>query len=110
MAKMGLASLKCRELYVIILLQLRTGRIISLDMTLHDLPKKKRARVAGFSSADSDLETRLREIGFAEGDEVEVRHTGLFGRNPMSVRLNGAHIAMRKIEASAVIVEVIADA
>ena len=79
-------------------------------MTLRDLPKQKLARVTGFSPGDNDLEIRLREIGFAEGDEVEIRHTGLFGRNPMSVRLNGAHIAMRKIEAGAVNVEVIGDA
>jgi len=46
----------------------------------------------------------LREIGFAEGDSVETLHFGLFGRNPMTVRLNGALIAMRKNEAAAVLV------
>lgn len=79
-------------------------------MTLRDLPKKKIAIVSGFNSNDPDLETRLREIGFAEGDEVEMRHQGLFGRNPMSVRLNGAHIAMRRAEAEAVLIEGLRDA
>ena len=74
-------------------------------MTLRDLPKNKLARISGFSSTDSDLETRLREIGFAEGDQVETLHFGLFGRNPMSVRLNGALIALRKSEAQAVLIE-----
>lgn len=74
-------------------------------MTLRDLPKNTLARISGFSDGDSELETRLREIGFAEGDQVEALHFGLFGRNPMSVRLNGALIALRKSEAQAVLVE-----
>lgn len=74
-------------------------------MTLRDLPKQTLARISGFESSDAELETRLREIGFAEGDQVEALHFGLFGRNPMSVRLNGALIALRKTEAQAVLVE-----
>jgi len=74
-------------------------------MTLRDLPKNTPARISGFDGANFELETRLREIGFAEGDQVEALHFGLFGRNPMSVRLNGALIALRKAEAAAVMVE-----
>jgi len=74
-------------------------------MTLQDLPKNTPARISGFEAGDGELETRLREIGFAEGDQVEALHFGLFGRNPMSVRLNGALIALRKAEAAAVLVE-----
>ncbi len=74
-------------------------------MTLRELAKHKPARIIGFKTDDSDKETRLREIGFAEGDIVEALHFGLFGRNPMSVRLNGALIAMRSAEAQAVLVE-----
>ena len=74
-------------------------------MTLRDLPKNTPACISGFQASDSELETRLREIGFAEGDQVEALHFGLFGRNPMSVRLNGALIALRKAEAQAVLVE-----
>jgi len=74
-------------------------------MTLRDLPKNTLARISGFNADDNELETRLREIGFAEGDQVEALHFGLFGRNPMSVRLNGALIALRKSEAQAVLVE-----
>ena len=75
-------------------------------MTLAELPKSVFARVTGFDGRDPELETRLREIGFAEGDMVEALHFGLFGRNPMSVRLNGALIALRRLEARAVRVEV----
>ena len=74
-------------------------------MTLRDLPKNTPARISGFKANDGELETRLREIGFAEGDQVEALHFGLFGRNPMSVRLNGALIALRRSEAQAVLVE-----
>ncbi len=76
-------------------------------MTLRDLPKQALGRVTGFAPDQDGLETRLREIGFAEGDSVEILHYGLFGRNPMSVRLNGALIAMRKLEAACILVEVI---
>lgn len=75
-------------------------------MTLRDLPKNTPAIVTAIAETDNDLEIRLREIGFAEGDRVEMQHQGLFGRNPMSVRLNGAHIAMRRAEAEAVLVEI----
>lgn len=78
-------------------------------MNLRGLSKGKLARITGFDPTDKDLETRLREIGFAEGDRVEILHYGLFGRNPMSVRLNGALIALRKPEAAAVLVEAFPD-
>ena len=74
------------------------------QQTLQDLPKNQPAKVVGFMPDNADLETRLREIGFAEGDSVEALHFGLFGRNPMTVRLNGALIAMRRNEAAAVLV------
>ncbi|NNE57936.1 MAG: ferrous iron transport protein A [Hellea sp.] len=74
-------------------------------MTLRDLQKGCTARVTGFHYDDDELETRLREIGFAEGDEVELMHVGLFGQNPITVKLNGALIAMRKNEAGVVIIE-----
>jgi len=76
-------------------------------MTLRELGKDKPARIVGFETDDPETETRLREIGFAEGDLVEALHFGLFRRNPMSVRLNGALIAMRRKEAEAIQVELI---
>mgnify|MGYP000034909307 CR=1 FL=1 len=75
--------------------------------TLDKLPKDVPARITDITSDDADVVMRLREIGFAEGDEVEALHFGLLGRNPMSVRLNGALIALRRREASCVHVSVI---
>ncbi len=74
-------------------------------MTLDQLKRNIPAHITGFETDDSDLETRLREIGFAEGDNVEALHFGLINRNPMSVRLNGAIIALRRVDASAITVE-----
>ncbi len=74
-------------------------------ITLRDLAKHEKAVICGFDLSDAELVTRLREIGFAEGDPVEALHFGLFGRNPMSVRLNGALIALRRSEAQAILVK-----
>ena len=74
-------------------------------MTLDQLPKKTPARVIGFLDLQPDIVLRLREIGFAENDNVEVRHFGLFGKNPVTVDLNGALIALRRAEAALVKVE-----
>lgn len=76
-------------------------------MTLDKLKRKTPAKITGFSCDNKDLETRLREIGFAEGDNVEALHFGLFNRNPISVRLNGAIIALRRSDASAITLELV---
>ena len=79
--------------------------MIDTSMKLSQLPKEKIAIITGFSAQNRSLETRLREIGFAEGDRVSIRHKGLFGGNPISVSLNGALIALRKQDAAAILVE-----
>jgi ferrous iron transport protein A len=76
-------------------------------MTLDELNKQVPARVTGFQTDNPELETRLREIGFAEGDNIEALHFGLINRNPMSVRLNGATIALRRCDAAAIIIETV---
>jgi len=47
----------------------------------------------------------LREIGFAEEDEVELLYTGPLGRKPLCFRLNRTMIALRANEAMAIEVE-----
>jgi len=76
-------------------------------MTLDKLNRKTPAKITGFCCEDKALETRLREIGFAEGDNIEALHFGLFNRNPISVRLNGAIIALRRSDASAITLELV---
>jgi len=76
-----------------------------MALRLTDLSKDEAGIIIGFDNADEELSTRLREIGFAEGDNVTPLHFGLFGKNPISVRVNGALIALRRQDAKAVLIE-----
>ena len=49
-----------------------------------------------------ELERRLLELGFVEGAKVEVLHEGLFGHDPMAVRLDDMRVALRRREAKAI--------
>lgn len=51
-----------------------------------------------------EIERRLIELGFVEGAEVCVLHEGLFGRDPIAVRINDATVALRRREAMAILV------
>lgn len=76
-----------------------------MTLRLTDLKKDETGIISGFDEKYPDLCIRLREIGFAEGDNVTPLHFGLFGRNPISVRVNGALIALRRQDAKAVKLE-----
>jgi len=77
-------------------------------MQLTQLKKGIIARVATVSGADSALEAKLREVGFAEKDEVEIVHTAPFGGKQICVRLNQTLIALRLEEAALIEVEMTA--
>jgi ferrous iron transport protein A len=77
----------------------------SLSFGLDHLPKGMAGRVTGFGLGDEKLVAKLREIGFAEGDEVELLAKGWLGGAPLSFRLNRTVIALRKAEAALVRVE-----
>jgi len=53
----------------------------------------------------AELERRLVELGFTEGAEVEILHEGLFGRDPIAVRIDDMRVALRRREAAAVTVQ-----
>lgn len=57
--------------------------------------------------AKGEIEGRLLEMGFIEGAMLKVLHFGMFGRNPIAVRINNSSsiIALRKEEASTILVE-----
>ena len=59
----------------------------------------------GSSLSAVELESQLIEMGFVEGARVEILHEGLFGRDPIAVRVDAATIALRRLEASAILVE-----
>jgi ferrous iron transport protein A len=71
------------------------GRISALDMT--------RAEGAGLPTPE--LERRLLELGFVEGATVELLHQGLFGGDPIAVRVAQTTIALRRREAMAIVVD-----
>ena len=52
----------------------------------------------------AELERRLLEMGFVEGARVEVLHEGLFGADPIAVRVDDMRVALRRREAGAVTV------
>ena len=53
----------------------------------------------------AEIERRLIELGFVEGAWVELLHEGLFGRDPIAVRVNEATVALRRREAASILVE-----
>jgi ferrous iron transport protein A len=62
------------------------------------------ASKAGSALSDTELESRLIELGFVEGAKVEVLHEGIVGRDPIAVRVENVTIAVRRREAMAIIV------
>lgn len=76
-------------------------------MKLNELSPGKVARVRAVDGAANGLEAKLREVGFSEGDEVEMLGRGPwpFGWRTLAVRLNRTIIALRVPEAALVEVE-----
>jgi len=74
-------------------------------LTLDQLGQHEIAQVLGFAPGNEVLVAQLREIGFAETDEVELMHTGPFGAGPFCYRLNRTLIALRQAEAAHILVE-----
>lgn len=54
----------------------------------------------------AELERRLLEFGFVEGAHAEVLHEGLFGGDPIAVRLDDMRVALRRRDAHDVWVRV----
>ncbi len=46
-----------------------------------------------------ELERRLLELGFVEGAQIELLHEGLFGRDPIAMRVDDMRVALRRHEA-----------
>jgi ferrous iron transport protein A len=54
----------------------------------------------------AEMERRLLEMGFVEGARVEVLHEGLFGGDPIAVKLDDMRVALRRRDARGVMVRV----
>ena len=55
-----------------------------------------------------ELERRLLELGFVEGAEVELLHEGLFGRDPIALKVDDMRVALRRREAASLIIRRVA--
>lgn len=75
-------------------------------MTLNDLQIGKTGRIIGISPQAGEFDEKLREVGFCEGDSVELITRGPFGGQPLAIRLNRKIFALRSEEANAVLIEI----
>ena len=57
-----------------------------------------------------ELERRLLELGLVEGARVELLHNGLFGRDPMALRVDDMRVALRRHEAANLTIELLSEA
>ena len=86
----------------------RSGAAQSLGAAVVGFKGRIRAvlvRIGDHGLSAAELERRLIELGFVEGARVEVLHQGLFGRDPIAVRVNETTVALRRREAAAILVE-----
>jgi ferrous iron transport protein A len=88
------------------------AKIGSVGMTLGTAPLHFLGRIRAIAASTcasnlppAELEKRLLEMGFVEDAEVEIRHEGLFGHDPIAVCVDGAVVALRRREAGAIQVE-----
>ncbi|QTC92063.1 FeoA family protein [Brevundimonas goettingensis] len=51
-------------------------------------------------AAETELERRLLELGLVEGARIELIHQGLFGRDPIAVKVDDMRVALRRKEAA----------
>ena len=56
----------------------------------------------------AEIERRLLEMGFVEDAPVEIIHEGLFGRDPIAIKLADRTVALRRREARSVMVRAVA--
>ena len=77
-----------------------------LGMALADLANGAQARVLavdmGDSAASADIGRRLAELGFLPGEKLRIVARGLFGREPIAVRIGTGTFALRLFEAACV--------
>ena len=74
------------------------------DFDLVAMAARQRPKISFVLIGPPELERRLLELGFVEGASVELLHQGLFGGDPIAVRVAATTIALRRREAMAVTV------
>ena len=73
-----------------------------MNRTLSELKQGERGIIKGFQG--SDLELKLMEMGCIPGEEVVVEQIAPLG-DPISIKIAGYTLSLRKNEANKIIVE-----
>ena len=60
----------------------------------------------GLLEHEAELERRLLELGLVEGARVELLHEGLFGRDPIAIKVDDMRVALRRHEAVNLTIEI----
>ena len=58
----------------------------------------------------AELERRLLELGFVEGARVQLLHQGVFGGDPMALKVDDMRVALRRREARGLTLELFSPA
>lgn len=64
-------------------------------------------KVSMFDETNPEMVDRLREIGFAEGLDVELLHQSPFGGDPIAVRIDVMTVALRREQANLIKVQIV---
>lgn len=77
-------------------------------MKLSELPRRTPATVdiVHDQQAADSIAQRLRELGFVDGERVEVLASGPFGSEPLLVQIGFTRFALRRAEAARIQVHV----
>lgn len=82
---------------------------VTKNLPLDLLPERRWATVCDVTipatGVDHELVLRLVELGFVPGERVRIVAEGIGGREPMAVRVGHTTFALRRHEASFIIVE-----
>lgn len=78
-----------------------------MDATLLDLTDGEIAVIRSVRDLEvrDGVSTRLRELGFVPGESVQIVAHAPFGRDPIAVRVGYTRFALRRREASRVLIE-----
>ncbi|WOI52496.1 FeoA family protein [Parvularcula sp. LCG005] len=72
---------------------------------LHQLRRGETGRIATINEDDDALIADLADAGFHVGEVIELLERGAIGGTPLAVRVGRAIVAVRRREATAIMVE-----
>lgn len=76
--------------------------LVAADRKLSEVPRNRWFRIKRLEGPAQDC-SRLLDLGFTPGEEVSVTHSAPLG-DPLVIRVRGALLALRKREASWILV------